>query len=95
MQLDRLYPSGAQIRIGGSQTISATVSGVPFPTVTWYKDGKALTPTQAKTQVGEFSTEIMFTDVDVDASGSYRVVVENDVGSSSADVYVNVKGQLF
>lgn len=92
VEFDRMYPSGLQIRVGSSQTISATVSGVPAPSITWYKDGKALKPTQAKVVSEESNTSITFTDIEADASGNYRVVVENDVGSSSADVYVKVKG---
>lgn len=92
VQFDRPYPSGMHIRVGTSQTVSATFSGVPAPKVTWYKDGKALTSSQAKIDTAEVSTSLTFTDVEDSASGSYRVVVENEAGSSSADVYVNVKG---
>lgn len=93
VQFDRLYPSGLQIRVGATQTVSATYSGLPAPAVTWYKDGKPLSSSQAKVDVAEFSTYLAFSGIDVDASGNYRVVVENDAGSSSADVYINVRGE--
>lgn len=92
VHFDNLPSAGVQIRVGGKQTISATVSGTPFPQVSWYKDGKPLEPSVAKTEVGEFSTHIIFTDADIEATGNYRVAVANEAGSSSADVYVTVKG---
>ena len=94
VQFDRPYSSGLQVKVGANQTVSATFSGIPVPKVTWYKDGKPLTSAQAKVDTSEYNTSITFKDIDVDGTGSYRVVVENDTGSSSADVYVTVKGLL-
>lgn len=59
-----------------------------------YKDGKVLRSDAAITQIDEQgSTSLKFTDVDTDATGNYRVVVENDVGSHSTDLYVKIKGK--
>ena len=59
-----------------------------------YKDGKVLKSDAAITQIDEQgSTSLKFTDVDAEATGNYRVVVENDVGSHSADLYIKIKGK--
>lgn len=92
VQFDRNYPSGLSMKVGSTQTISATISGIPIPKINWYKDGKPLSAVQAKIETDEFSTQITLKEAEVSASGSYRVAVENDVGSSSVDVYVNVRG---
>lgn len=95
MELDRPYPSGLNLRAGSSQSISASISGVPTPKVSWFKDGKPLSGTFVEIETSEFGTQITLRGVDMDASGSYRVVVENEAGSSSAEVAVTVKGLFY
>lgn len=85
---------GLNMRVGNTQSVSASVYGTPKPKITWYKDGRKLVPQQAKVDTTEFGTQITLKDVDISAAGNYRVVVENDAGSDSAEVNVNVKGQF-
>lgn len=81
------------MRACATQSISASLSGVPSPKVTWFKDGRKLDPQQVKIDTSEFGTQITLKNCSIDSSGSYRVVVENDAGSDSAEVMVTVKGK--
>ena len=60
-----------------------------------YKDGKMISPSSAvaaKIESRDGTTSLILTDVEPHQSGNYRVMVQNQAGSGSADIYLTVKG---
>lgn len=71
------------------------VTGVPTPTVAWYKDGEPLTTSDLITM----ETTVDFSKVTVKKissanAGTYKVTAENVVGTAEQEFTVNVKGKV-
>lgn len=70
-------PTGGNLTVGESIALSVVASGNPTPTYQWKKDGANLDDDTAST--------LTLTDVDLDDSGSYTVVVSNVKGSVTSE----------
>jgi titin len=70
------------------------ISGNPTAEVSWYKDGKKLTP-DANIKVSseeDGSFFLLFNEASLDQSGEYTCKAKNPVGTVEAKFSINVKG---
>lgn len=81
---------------GGSMfIISANMTGVPAPNTTWFHNDKVIEQTATtSTDTGVSYTTLRIGRVVQDTAGKYKVVVENSIGSDSAEFDVIVKGKF-
>eukprot|EP00051_Salpingoeca_urceolata_P004374 m.64548 g.64548 ORF g.64548 m.64548 type:complete len:1132 (+) comp13600_c0_seq1:218-3613(+) len=76
-------PVGGAVDPDGTFQLSIRVSGTPFPSVQWQKDGEDL--------VGETGLSLVVFKASAEDEGSYRAIVENSIGSVTSDIgYVSV-----
>jgi hemicentin len=89
---EHLIPENREVNL------TAKVSGIPMPRVTWFKDGQALT--------GVDTFEITYNDsdntqhlrskeVDSTLSGHYSIKAVNPGGEATSDCNLTIKGRLF
>ena len=81
-----LQPQSLTVNTGSTATFTISASGKPTPTYQWRFDGTSLTD--------ETSTTLIINDVQYINTGSYDVVVTNDIGTitsniASLNVYFN------
>ena len=78
---------------GATMILTAHVSGVPNPTVSWTHGDVTLTTTNGVTvETKEKSSTLTVKGMEGASSGTYTVKAENVVGADSLDFTVNVKG---
>ena len=77
-------PKNVYERIGSEVNLTCIASGVPQPTITWYKDD-ALLP-------DEVAPLLLIQDLSLDTRGLYMCVATNEHNSSNTTAYVKIKG---
>lgn len=74
-------PPNASVKIGGSITLSATISGDPEPEVGWAKDGKDIDEDDhLNYDIDGETTVLNITNITKRDAGKYEVYCENDKG---------------
>ena len=70
------------------------MTGIPTPSATWYYGDDIVIKPSASTSIetGATYTTLIIGRVAPDIIGQYKVVVENPIGSDSAEFDVTVKG---
>lgn len=79
--------------VGTDITLSATIKGVPTPTVSWSKNNEAV-PAHVSVVVTASGSKVFITKCVRADSGNYTVTVENPAGKKSATVAVLVLSKL-
>ena len=73
-----LQPQSLTVNTGSTATFTISASGKPTPTYQWQFDGTTLTD--------ETNTSLVINDVQYTNTGSYNVVVSNDVGTVTSNI---------
>ena len=85
---------GLNFSKGQKFKIRVPITGLPFPSVTWSKDGNVITPGERyEVSVTETSAMLVVNEVERCDMGQYNITVENDLGADSASFTVNVYGK--
>lgn len=80
---------------GASIILSAKVTGVPKPSVTWQQNGTTLEATETTTMEREDEfCRIVIKSCEAKNGGEYKLVAENTVGSAEHTFDVVVKGTV-
>ena len=77
-------PSQIYERIGSEAILTCIATGVPQPTIMWYKDNVSL-----PNQVAPF---LFIQDLNLDTRGLYMCVATNELDSRNATTYVKIRG---
>ncbi|TMS06054.1 Titin [Larimichthys crocea] len=79
------------VKAGNDLKIDVPYKGVPQPTATWTKDGNLLKETsRVNTHTSDTSSQIIIKDASRIDAGVYEVTLANSVGTTSAEIFVNV-----
>lgn len=90
VEVDEKYLT-QKLRTGSNLTIPATLRGYPQPNVTWYKETTVIKKTKRQTiETTETTTTFSIQKVTREDSGRYKVVAENESGSSSVECVIQV-----
>ncbi len=79
-------PLAQSVAEGGSVTFSATVSGIPTPSLQWLKDEVPL--------IGATSASLTLNNLQASQAGAYRLRAENSEGTVTASAILTVKAAL-
>lgn len=74
--------------------MNCNVTGVPPPTVTWFKNSKIL-GNSSKVRIDKKSNFLEISRADEDDEGSYTCIASNVIGSETASSKVNIIGKPF
>ncbi|XP_070686293.1 titin-like [Pempheris klunzingeri] len=79
------------VKAGNDLKIDVPFKGVPPPTVAWKKDGDLLKETsRVNVHTSDTSSQIVIKDATRIDVGVYEVTLANSVGTTSAEIFVNV-----
>uniref|UniRef100_A0A3Q4GDQ1 Titin n=1 Tax=Neolamprologus brichardi TaxID=32507 RepID=A0A3Q4GDQ1_NEOBR len=79
------------VKAGNDLKIDVPFKGVPPPTAAWKKDGNALKETsRVNVSTSDTSSQIIIKDATRIDVGVYEVTLTNSVGTTSAQIFVNV-----
>ncbi|XP_039989339.1 titin-like [Xiphias gladius] len=79
------------VKAGNDLKIDVPFKGEPPPTVAWKKDGNMLKETsRVNVHTSDISSQIIIKDATRIDVGVYEVTLTNSVGSTSAEIFVNV-----
>uniref|UniRef100_A0AAX7SZB5 Titin n=1 Tax=Astatotilapia calliptera TaxID=8154 RepID=A0AAX7SZB5_ASTCA len=79
------------VKAGNDLKIDVPFKGVPPPTATWKKDGNALKETsRVNVSTSDTSSQIIIKDATRIDVGVYEVTLNNSIGTTSAQIFVNV-----
>ncbi|XP_029378748.1 titin-like [Echeneis naucrates] len=79
------------VKAGNDLKIEVPFKGAPTPTVAWKKDGNVLKETsRVNVQTSDMSSQIIIKDATKVDVGVYEVSVTNSVGTTLAEIFVNV-----
>ncbi|XP_040895316.1 titin-like [Toxotes jaculatrix] len=79
------------VKAGNDLKIDVPFKGVPPPTAAWKKDGNMLKETsRVNVHTSDTSSQIIIKDATRIDVGVYEVTLTNSVGSTSAEIFVNV-----
>uniref|UniRef100_A0A8C3F5Z6 Ig-like domain-containing protein n=1 Tax=Chrysemys picta bellii TaxID=8478 RepID=A0A8C3F5Z6_CHRPI len=88
-------PSDISIDEGKVLTVSCAFSGEPAPEVTWYCKGEKITSQEQQgrfhIETSEDLTTLIIMDVQKNDGGLYTLNLENEFGSDSATVNINIR----
>lgn len=80
-----------KLRTNTNLTIPATIRGYPQPKVTWYKETTVIKKSTRQTiETTETTTTLTIEKLTREDSGRYKIVAENETGSSSVECVVQV-----
>ncbi|GLD60224.1 titin-like protein [Lates japonicus] len=86
-----LLSSAFSVKAGNDLKIDVPFRGTPPPTAAWKKDGNMLKETsRVNVYTSDTSSQIIIKDAARVDVGVYEVTLTNSVGSTSAEIYVNV-----
>ncbi|XP_035520991.1 titin-like [Morone saxatilis] len=79
------------VKAGNDLKIDVPFKGVPQPTVAWKKEGNLLKETsRVNVYTSDTSSQIIIKDATRIDAGMYEVTLANSVGTTSAEIFVNV-----
>lgn len=79
------------VKAGNDLGIDVPFRGLPQPTVVWKKDGNILKETsRVNVQISDSTSQIKIKDASRTDVGVYEVTLTNSVGTTSAEIFVNV-----
>uniref|UniRef100_A0A3P9LES8 Titin n=1 Tax=Oryzias latipes TaxID=8090 RepID=A0A3P9LES8_ORYLA len=79
------------VKAGNDLGIDVPFRGLPQPTVVWKKDGNILKETsRVNVQTSDSTSQIKIKDASRTDVGVYEVTLTNSVGTTSAEIFVNV-----
>ena len=95
IEYDNKFKGQLMTKAGKSQFITTNISGIPQPTIKWFKGEE---PLEASEKVlidtgMDFST-VTIKDSKKDDSAIYKITAENEVGSDEATFDLKVQGTL-
>ncbi|TKR69833.1 hypothetical protein L596_021934 [Steinernema carpocapsae] len=81
------------VKVGDAVTISASISGLPAPKITW-KKGEAVIISTKNVNLSDRDGEATLTikNCSAEHSGAYTLTADNESGSASASIQLNLKG---
>lgn len=86
-----LLSNAFSVKAGNDLKIDVPFKGVPAPTVVWKKDGSLLKETsRVNANTTDTSSQIIIRDACRADVGAYEVSLANSVGTTSAEIHVNV-----
>ncbi|KAM9753473.1 titin-like [Menidia menidia] len=79
------------VKAGNDLKIDIPIKGVPSPTAAWTKEGNIVKETsRVNVQTSDSSIQLFIKDATKIDAGMYEVTLTNSVGTTSAEVFVNV-----
>jgi titin len=90
IEYDSRYAEHQTIRVGSMMSIDTRIGGFPRPKVTWTLNEKPL-PVLAQVKTTDDSSSLHVKNISPQYAGTYKITVQNDVGSVSAEFVVNIR----
>ncbi|XP_038155812.1 titin-like [Cyprinodon tularosa] len=79
------------VKVGNDLKIDVPFKGMPPPSIVWNKEGSMLKETsRVNVQSAESASQLCIKDATRLDAGAYEVILTNAVGTTSADIFVNV-----
>jgi len=84
--------STPEVIVGMSITLHCSASGVPAPSVVWYRDGKSITGNTTSVTVLNDGLHLKIQDAEISHSARYSCVAENVAGKAEKFYDLSVLG---
>lgn len=85
-----------KLALGDPLVLRCRFSGIPHPTITWYKSGDVITSEgeNARISLHENNTELNIHNVKREDQGKYECVAGNRVGRTSIETILEISGKI-
>lgn len=86
------------VDVGADATFEGKVTGVPFPEIKWYADGKEITSANAKFKIESLPDgvqKLIVKDAQLADAGDFRCSAHNEHGDVWSDTTLTVKSKLY
>ena len=95
------FPSDIVVTITDSTSLTCTASGVPLPSIMWYKlgHGQLVNGADYSISTSDIGTQLSMSVLTIVAAiqgdtGLYNCTAVNDIGSSSVSFHLQVNGKI-